>query len=54
MFHTLPYAEVYQRGLAQADILDRLLEGAGSLDEVDFELAARLVGGQLEKITGLS
>ena len=50
MFHRLPYARVYQRGLQQAAILDRLLEGAGILDDIDFELAARLVDGQLNEI----
>ncbi len=53
MFHTLPYAQVYQRGLQQAIILDRLLEGARSLEQVDFELADRLVVEQLQKIPGL-
>ena len=51
MFHRLPYAQVYRRGQLQAAILDQLLDSAESLGEVDFELAARLVDGQLELIS---
>jgi kynurenine 3-monooxygenase len=50
MFHRMPYADVYQRGKVQASILDQLLEHAGKLGDVDFDLAARLVDGQLNKI----
>lgn len=50
MFHRLPYADVYRRGLQQAEILDHLLAGAERLDQVDFDLAARLVSGQLDEI----
>lgn len=50
MFHRVPYAEVYQHGRVQAALLDRLLENVNSLEEVDFELAARLVDGQLSDI----
>ncbi len=50
MFHRGPYADAYRRGDIQSDILDRLLEGAGSLDEVDFNAAARLITGRLEPL----
>ena len=52
MFHRLPYAQVYQHGQQQAEILKRLLAGAKTLDDVDFELAARLIGEQLDVISG--
>ncbi len=44
------YADAYRRGEIQSDILDRLLEGAGSLEEVDFDDAARLITGRLEPL----
>ncbi|MFT5140876.1 MAG: kynurenine 3-monooxygenase [Rhodothermales bacterium] len=50
MFHRLPYALVYQRGQLQAGILDRLLADADVLKDVDFELAARLINEQLDKL----
>ena len=50
MFHRLPYEEAYRRGTLQAGILDRLLAGAEALDQVNFELAARLVGERLESL----
>jgi kynurenine 3-monooxygenase len=51
MFHRGPYDEAYRRGEIQADILDRLLEGAGTLEEVDFNSAARLITGRLEPLS---
>ncbi|MEE4175733.1 MAG: NAD(P)/FAD-dependent oxidoreductase [Xanthomonadales bacterium] len=50
MFHRGPYAEAYRRGEIQAEILDRLLDGVGTLEEVDFEAAARMITGRLEPI----
>jgi kynurenine 3-monooxygenase len=50
MFHRVPYAEAYRRGAVQARLLDRLLEGAETLDDVDFALAARLVEARLTDI----
>lgn len=48
MFHPeIPYAEAWRRGAIQAEILDRLSRGARSLDDVDFELAARLIQARL-------
>ena len=43
MFHLLPYAEAYRRGKLQAAILDELTAQAVSLDEVDYDRAARLI-----------
>ncbi|MEM1411061.1 MAG: NAD(P)/FAD-dependent oxidoreductase [Pseudomonadota bacterium] len=50
MFHRGPYADAYRRGEIQADILDELLAGAGSLDEVDFEKASSLIRDRLEPL----
>lgn len=50
MFHRVPYAEAYRRGEIQAGILDELLKGASSLDEVDFDRAAELIGSQLDPL----
>jgi len=43
MFRTLPYAEAKRRAEAQAEVLARLTEGIDSIDDVDFEVAERLV-----------
>ena len=43
MFHLLPYAEARRRGRLQAGILDALTASATTLDEVDFDRAARLM-----------
>ena len=45
MFHTLPYAEAQRRAIEQAHVLDELLTGAASLDDVDFTRAQELVEG---------
>lgn len=50
MFHQGPYAEAYRRGEIQEAILDRLLAVKGTLEEVDFDEAARLVTGRLDPI----
>jgi kynurenine 3-monooxygenase len=50
MFHRLAYAKVYKRGQLQAGILDQLLSDAESLDDIDFDLATRLIDGQLDEI----
>lgn len=50
MFHRIPYAEAYRRGEIQAGILDELLKGASSLDDVDFETAARLINDKLNTV----
>ncbi len=50
MFHRIPYVEAFRRGEIQADMLEALLEGVNSLEDVDFDNAARLIDEQLEKI----
>ena len=50
MFHRGPYADAYRRGEIQSEILDLLLAGAGSLEEVDFTLAERLIAERLEPL----
>jgi kynurenine 3-monooxygenase len=50
MFHRIPYAEVQQRGLVQAEILKVLSAGIDRVDEVDIETADRLVLDKLEPI----
>jgi len=50
MFHRGPYADAYRRGETQAAILDELLEGAGTLDEVDFARADELIRERLEPL----
>jgi kynurenine 3-monooxygenase len=50
MFHRIPYAEAYRRGEIQAEILDELLEGADSLEDVDYQAAAALITAKLEPL----
>jgi hypothetical protein len=50
MFHRVPYAECVRRGDIQAALLDELLQGADSLEDVDFQKAAVLVNERLEPI----
>jgi kynurenine 3-monooxygenase len=50
MFHLLPYRECAQRGKIQGQILAELVEGKQNLDEVDFELAERLVRERLVEL----
>ncbi len=45
MFHTLPYHQAKSRGAAQNEILNALTERAKCIEEVDFELAQRLIEG---------
>lgn len=47
MFHLLPYAQAYARGRVQASILEELTRAAGSLDEIDFARAGRLIEEKL-------
>ncbi|MDX1556518.1 MAG: NAD(P)/FAD-dependent oxidoreductase [Xanthomonadales bacterium] len=54
MFHRGPYAEAYRRGEAQAEILDALLEGATSLDDIDYEKASQLINERLNPLRELS
>jgi kynurenine 3-monooxygenase len=50
MFHRIPYIDAYQRGKAQAKILDELLDGKEKLTEVDLEQADLLIGERLSRI----
>ena len=49
MFHNIPYAEAFERGVVQSEILNQLVEGVDEFEKVDFELAAKLV---IEKFGG--
>jgi kynurenine 3-monooxygenase len=53
MFHdAIPYAVAYERGRIQQEILDQLTQGAISIDQVDFDLAAQLIERKLPPISG--
>jgi kynurenine 3-monooxygenase len=43
MFHQLPYAQAYRRGIVQAAILEELTTSARTVGEVDFDRAKRLI-----------
>ncbi len=45
MFHHMPYSEALQRGQVQDELLKTLMADANDLNDVDFERAARMVGG---------
>jgi kynurenine 3-monooxygenase len=48
MFHPeISYTEALRRGSVQEEILTQLTDGAASLQDVDFELAARLIAERL-------
>ena len=47
MFHQLPYAEAYRRGIIQAAILEELTASARTIDEIDFARAKRLIEEQI-------
>ncbi|HET8552808.1 MAG TPA: NAD(P)/FAD-dependent oxidoreductase [Gammaproteobacteria bacterium] len=47
MFRSLPYAEAYERGRVQQEILMRLSADIASADQVDLELADKLVEERL-------
>ena len=47
MFHNIPYAEAFRRGLIQSEILDQLVEEVEEIEQIDFELAAKLVTEKL-------
>jgi kynurenine 3-monooxygenase len=50
MFHLLPYAEAFSRGQIQQEILDELVEGADSIEQVDFTKAEQLILQQLSLV----
>ena len=43
MFHTMPYAEALSAGVRQREILDRLTQSVDSIENVDWDLAEKLV-----------
>lgn len=47
MFHTMPYAEAQRRGMIQEKILNQLTATCERVEEVDFQLAERLIREQL-------
>lgn len=52
MFHDdIPYAVAFERGRIQQEILELLTNDAASLDQVDFDRAATLIGQRLPPIT---
>ncbi len=50
MFHLIPYAQAYERGQIQQQILIELTEGKSKISEIDFELAERLVKEKLNAV----
>ncbi|MDH3690903.1 MAG: FAD-dependent monooxygenase, partial [Gammaproteobacteria bacterium] len=47
MFHLVPYAQAYRRGMIQAEILDELTRSATSIEDVDFDRARGLIKERL-------
>jgi len=54
MFHRIPYAIAKQRGDIQGQIIDRLSESIDRADDVDLDLADRLVMESLEPLASLT
>jgi kynurenine 3-monooxygenase len=50
MFNLMPYADAQSRGVIQNDIMEQLLAGKDSVEEVDFELAEALISEQLSAL----
>lgn len=53
MFHLLPYADAFAKGLVQAAILEELTSTANSIGEVDFDHAKTLVEDRILSIPAL-
>ena len=51
MFHHIPYAEAYQRGKIQADILTKLAADNETIDDIDWKYAGQLVQECLKPIS---
>lgn len=47
MFHRIPYAEAYRRGQVQDEILEHLLDGIDTIEEVDYREAGHLIDERL-------
>jgi kynurenine 3-monooxygenase len=52
MFHRVPYAVAKEQGERQAKLLDVLTQKVHSIEQVDMELAERLVRNQFDSNTG--
>ena len=50
MFHLIPYKDARERGVVQAQMLDELLEGVETLDQVDFDRAGMMINERLTAI----
>jgi len=50
MFHLIPYAEAFDRGTIQQEILSALTADADSLEEVDFKKAESMVVEKLAEV----
>lgn len=47
MFHTMPYVEAQRRGVIQEEVLDQLTATCERVEDVDFQLAEKLIHEQL-------
>jgi kynurenine 3-monooxygenase len=47
MFHSIPYAEAQRRGAIQEQILDQLVAGKATIDDIDFARADELINEKL-------
>jgi len=51
MFHDeIPYAVAFERGRIQSAILEQLTRHTASLDQIDYELAERLIHEKLSPV----
>jgi kynurenine 3-monooxygenase len=53
MFHRIPYAVAKERGDVQAGIIERLSESINRVDDVDLDLADRLVTESLQPLAAM-
>lgn len=51
MFHHMPYADAYQRGKIQSDILSELVQDKSQIEEIDWKLAHTLINEQLSPVS---
>ncbi len=47
MFHNTPYAEAQRIGVLQSEILNELVEDVDAIEDVDFDLAEKLIASKL-------
>lgn len=50
MFHKIPYQDALSRGAKQADVLRKLTDGISTLEQVDYERAAKWVERELTPV----